>query len=133
MNAETTSPQRVSSLFSLETLMAFFGDKFFLADRCTQNRERSKRLRRRAGQLIGNGMVGILLLQRCEKFAVGREHGDGRGMIAGPVEEGLGVRNLATFKGTSEGPIADAGHREVGKRGSISAGICRSIINISIF
>jgi hypothetical protein len=53
------SPQRASSLFSTETLMAFFGYNLFLADRRTQNREKSKRLRRRTGQVIWNDSIGV--------------------------------------------------------------------------
>jgi hypothetical protein len=75
MNAETTSPQRVSSLFSPETLMAFFGSKFFLADRRTQIREKSKRLRRHTGEIISNEIVGSLPLRGYEDSKVGREHG----------------------------------------------------------
>jgi hypothetical protein len=59
VNAETMSPQRASSLFSPETVMAFFGGKLFQADRRAQNREKSKRRRRRTGEIIWNETVSV--------------------------------------------------------------------------
>jgi hypothetical protein len=66
------SPQRASSLFSPKAVMAFFGDKLFLADRCTQIRENGC-------VAVRDGSPGNALLpvERYEGFTVGGEHRDG--------------------------------------------------------
>jgi hypothetical protein len=74
-NAETEAPQRVSSYFFTEAVMAFFGEKLFLADRRTQYREKSKRRRRPGAGLLGEDTAALAPACRWVDFNLGGEHG----------------------------------------------------------
>src|ERR1700730_6379271 len=90
VNAETKAPQRVSSYFFTEAVMAFFGEKLFLADRRTQNREKSKRPRRRGERILGRDHRSVGTPSKCDDFKVGGEHGRWCGQVGSLQRSGEG-------------------------------------------